>query len=100
MCRRDQELAIELLGARKQPYIQPEDKLPGYSNYLFGSDPGKWITSVTQYAKVRYVDVYPGVDIVYHGNQSRMEHDFVVHPGRCQAHRFGLFRRREDGVKR
>ncbi len=89
MCRRDQELAIELLGARKQPYIQPEDKLPGYSNYLFGSDPGKWITSVTQYAKVRYVDVYPGVDIVYHGNQSRMEHDFVVHPG-ADARRIAL----------
>jgi hypothetical protein len=81
MCRRDQELAIELLGARKQPDVQPEDKLPGYSNYLFGSDPARWITNVTQYAKVRYASVYPGIDIVYHGNQGRMEHDFVVHPG-------------------
>jgi Beta-propeller repeat/Abnormal spindle-like microcephaly-assoc'd, ASPM-SPD-2-Hydin len=86
---REQELVIELLGARKQPYIQPEDKLPGYSNYLFGSDPGKWITNVTQYEKVRYVDVYPGVDIVYHGNQSRLEHDFVVHPG-ADARRIAL----------
>jgi hypothetical protein len=80
-CSRDQELGIQLLGARNQPRLQPEDKLPGYSNYLFGSDPNKWITNVTQYAKVRYANVYPGIDIVYHGNQSRMEHDFVVLPG-------------------
>jgi len=88
-CRRDQELVIELVGARKRPDIQPEDKLPGYSNYLFGSDPSKWITNVAQYARVRYGNVYPGIDIVYHGNQGRMEHDFVVRHG-ADTKRIGL----------
>jgi hypothetical protein len=78
---RDPELDIKLLGARKQTKLKPEDKLPGYSNYLFGSDPSKWITNVTQYAKVRYANVYPGIDVVYYGNQNRLEHDFVVRPG-------------------
>jgi hypothetical protein len=87
--RRDRELVIQLLAASKQPDIQPEDKLLGYSNYLFGSDPGRWITNVAQYAKVRYANVYPGIDIVYHGNQSRLEHDFVVHP-RADARRISL----------
>jgi hypothetical protein len=80
-CYRDKELGIKLVGARKQPQVQPEDKLAGYSNYLFGSDPSKWITNVTQYAKVRYANVYSGVDVVYYGNQDRLEHDFVVHAG-------------------
>lgn len=34
------------------------------------------------YAKVRYNDVYPGVDLVYYGNQSgQLEYDFVIAPG-------------------
>jgi hypothetical protein len=28
-----------------------------------------------EYSKVRYANVYPGIDIVYLGNQSRMEHE-------------------------
>ena len=32
--------------------------------------------------KVRYSNVYPGVDLVYYGNQEgRLEHDFIVAPG-------------------
>ncbi len=34
------------------------------------------------YAKVRYSNVYPGIDLLYYGNQEgRLEHDFVVAPG-------------------
>ncbi len=33
------------------------------------------------YAKVRYEGVYPGVDMVYYGNQGQLEYDFVVSPG-------------------
>jgi hypothetical protein len=55
--------------------------LPGKSNYFIGSDPKKWRTNVTNYAKVKYANVYPGVDLVYYGNQGRLEYDFVVAPG-------------------
>jgi hypothetical protein len=75
------EAAINLVDGNKQAEVQPEDKLPGYSNFLFGTDPHKWITHVTQYAKVRYANVYPGIDVVYHGNQDRLENDFIVLPG-------------------
>jgi hypothetical protein len=30
---------------------------------------------------VRYTDIYPGVDLVYYGNQRQLEYDFVVAPG-------------------
>ena len=75
------ELSIQLLGANLNPTSEAEDKLPGYSNYLFGPDPTRWITGVEQYAKVRYANIYPGIDVVYYGNQQRLEHDFVVHAG-------------------
>jgi hypothetical protein len=77
----DVEVGICLLGTSGRIQFLAEDKLPGYSNYLFGSDPDKWLTNVSHYAKVRYANVYPGIDIVYHGNQDRLEDDFVVRPG-------------------
>jgi hypothetical protein len=69
------------LGATLSPVSESEERLAGKSNYLFGSDPNKWITDVAHYDKVRYANIYPGIDVVYYGNQDRLEHDFVVHPG-------------------
>lgn len=77
----DEVIEITLAGANRHARAVGEDKLPGHSNYLFGSNSAAWITDVEQYAKVRYANVYPGIDIVFHGNQSRLEHDFFVRPG-------------------
>jgi uncharacterized protein (TIGR03437 family) len=57
-----------------------EEQLPGTANYFVGNDPSKWYASVPTYAKVRYRGVYPGVDLVYYGNQRQLEYDFVVAP--------------------
>jgi hypothetical protein len=57
------------------------DQLPGKSNYFIGNDPGKWHRDITTYAKVRYQDVYPGIDLIYHGSWGQVEYDFVVAPG-------------------
>ena len=74
-------LQMQLVGSNPQPAISGLEQVPGASNYLRGSDPGKWLTKVRRYAKVRYANVYPGVDLVYHGNPRRLESDFVVAPG-------------------
>ena len=73
---------MQLIGSNKHAQALGVDLLPGKSNYLTGSDPAKWHTDIPTYAKVRYPDVYPGIDLVYYGNQEgRLEHDFVVAPG-------------------
>jgi hypothetical protein len=82
-------IGIDLVRANRNAKGAGENKLSGRSNYLFGSNPADWITNVEQYAKVRYNDVYPGVDLVFHGNQSRLEHDFVLRPG-ATAEQIGL----------
>src|SRR5262249_24536776 len=58
-----------------------EDPLPGHTNYIFGSVLEKWITDIPTYRRVRYRDVYPGVDVVYYGDNGPLEHDVVVRPG-------------------
>jgi len=63
------------------PQVNGEEKLPGQVNYFLGSDPAKWHTGLPTYGKVRYAAVYPGVDLVYYGNQRQLEYDFVVAPG-------------------
>ena len=74
-------IRMELLGADSAVVPSGTDELPGKANYFIGNDPAKWRTNVPTYAKVRYASVYPGVDLVYYGNQGRLEYDFVVAPG-------------------
>ncbi len=74
-------LRLTLVGANSAAKVMGLDELPGKSNYFIGNDPKRWRTNVSNYAKVRYKDVYPGVDLVYYGNQGQLEHDFIVQPG-------------------
>ena len=46
------------------------DRLPGVSNYYLGNDPKKWRTDVPHFARIRYHDIYPGIDLIYYGNAS------------------------------
>jgi hypothetical protein len=77
----DAVLHMKLVGANLQAKVSGLEELPGKSNYFMGNDPKKWRTNVPNYAKVKYADVYPGVDLVYYGNQGKLEYDFVVSPG-------------------
>jgi len=68
------------VGANRAIRGELADPLPGISNYLIGNDPAKWRTRIPTYAKVRYAAVYPGIDLIYYGNQRQLEYDFLVQP--------------------
>jgi len=75
-------LRMRLVGGHAQARVVALDELPGKVNYFIGNDPKKWRTNVSTYAKVKYQGVYPGIDLVYYGNQGgQLEYDFVVAPG-------------------
>src|SRR5437667_9553828 len=74
-------IRMALDGANKNPAASGDEQLPGKSNYFIGNDPAKWHRDIPQFARVRYENVYPGVDLVYYGNQGRLEYDFKVAPG-------------------
>jgi len=72
---------MHLVGANSAAKVAALGQLPGKSNYFVGSDPRKWRTDVPRYARVSYQNVYPGVDMAFHGAQRQVEFDFVVAPG-------------------
>jgi beta-propeller repeat-containing protein len=72
---------MSFIGANARPTVEALDELPGKSAYLIGNDPKKWRHDVSTYGRVRYRNVYPGIDLVYYGDQRHVEFDFVVAAG-------------------
>jgi RHS repeat-associated protein len=71
---------MQLVGGNPSAQASGLDPLPGRSNYFVGNDPTQWHTDIPTYGRVRYQDVYPGVDLIYYGSQRQLEYDFVVAP--------------------
>ncbi len=82
-------LAMNLVGANPQATVTGQDQLPGTSNYFIGNDPSQWHTNVANYGRVAYHDVYPGVNLVYYGNQTSWNTTSWLHRGPIRA-AFGL----------
>jgi Beta-propeller repeat/Abnormal spindle-like microcephaly-assoc'd, ASPM-SPD-2-Hydin len=74
-------LAIDLVGAAANPVIVGEQALSTKVNYFIGRDPSKWRRNIPTYGKIRYRNVYPGIDLIYYGNNHSLEYDFDVAPG-------------------
>lgn len=72
---------MRFAGSRREARIVGQEELPGKANYFIGNNPAKWRTNVRTYAKVKYAGLYPGIDLIYYGNQRQLEYDFVVNPG-------------------
>ncbi|QQS48739.1 MAG: VCBS repeat-containing protein [Acidobacteriota bacterium] len=68
-------------GAKSSSRIEGEEALPWKSNYFIGRDRSKWRSGISNYRRVRVSEIYPGIDLVYYGNQGSLEYDLVVGPG-------------------
>ena len=73
-------LRLTLAGARPaEP--EPLDVLPAVASYYRGNDPSQWVSGAAAHGRVLYAGVFDGIDVVYYGNQRRLQYDFVVAPG-------------------
>ena len=72
-------VCMELIGAK--PRLEGEAMLEGKVNYLIGNDQQKWHTNIATYERIVYREAWNGIDMVWHGNQTNLEYDFVVKPG-------------------
>jgi len=88
-------LKAEFIGANAYPEIIGESRLSHNCNYFYGNDPSKWRTDVPNYSAITYKDIWPGIDLRYHGNSKGMKYDFIVNPGAD----ISLIRIKYDGVE-
>ena len=72
---------MSLIGANTKADAVGLARQPGVVSYFVGNDPKNWRSGIPTYGKVKYPQVYPGVDLVFYGNQLQLEYDFVVAPG-------------------
>jgi hypothetical protein len=72
---------VHLVDSNPETKIAGVDSVPGRTDYFVGHDRAKWRTNVPSFSRVKYTDIYPGIDLVFYGNQRRLEYDFIVAPG-------------------
>ena len=76
-------LEMRPMPAANDTSVEAEEPLTGRANYLRGQQADKWITAVPTFGQLRYTGMFPGIDLLFHGDASghQLEHDFVVAPG-------------------
>jgi hypothetical protein len=76
---RENTIQMRLVGSNPHAPLEPLDRMPGRTNYILGADVR---ASFTLYGQLRSRGVYPGTDLVFRGNQERLEYDFEIAPDR------------------
>lgn len=92
--RRQSSIRMSFPGANSSPAMAGGEKQSAVTSYFIGRDPAKWVAGAPNFARVRYHELYPGVDLAFYGNQGQLEYDFVVAPGANPA----AIRLQFDGV--
>ncbi|MGH7812463.1 MAG: hypothetical protein ACREQI_00470, partial [Candidatus Binataceae bacterium] len=96
----EQVLRMKLVGANAHARIEGVDRLPGKSNYFIGNNPKNWHTDVPMYAKVRYRNIYPGIDLVFYGGSSAAQPLPLPDRERSRGAALASFSKRRDaGVR-
>jgi len=73
-------IRIRLANTNSNATPTAEEQQLTRTNYFLGNNPAKWQTNIPNYSRIRYNSIYPGIDLVYYGNQRHLEHDFIVAP--------------------
>ncbi len=74
-------MRMKFVGMNSAAKVQGLEELPGKTNYFLGNNPTKWRTNIPAYTKVKYQELYPGIDLVFYGTGKGLEYDWIVKPG-------------------
>ncbi|MFN8008575.1 MAG: SBBP repeat-containing protein [Terriglobia bacterium] len=78
--RRARSMVMRLVGSDPKAFGEGLDKLTRISSDFRGNDPSRWRTRLPNFGRIRYHNVYSGIDLVYYGPRGALEYDFVVSP--------------------
>jgi hypothetical protein len=74
-------IKLSFVGANPHPRLEPFNRLNTYVSYFLGSDPTRWYAGVPVWGGVRYVDLYPGIDLELSGEGGRLEPRIIAREG-------------------
>ena len=69
------------IGCNKNLKVIGSEKIDAYYNYFIGADSSKWKSNVPIYNKIKYQNIYDGVDLSYYSYGGKLKYDFIVNPG-------------------
>lgn len=69
-----------LVGASSAARVEGEEQLPGVVSHLRGRDPARWVRRARTFARVRFHDVWPGIDALHSGEGRCARYDFELAP--------------------
>jgi len=75
------QLSLHFRGANPNVEIAGEELMPGKASFFIGQDARDWQSGIATYHKIRYRQMYPGIDVTYGGSTNRVKSEFLIAPG-------------------
>lgn len=72
---------VSFLGANPNPEVTGHDPLQGIHNYFLGNDPSRWASRVQRFSRVRYRELYQGINLVLQQDEVLFKYEFHCAPG-------------------
>ncbi len=88
--RQGVNLKLSFSDANPQPHLEPFNPLNTRVSYLTGRDPANWQTDVPVWGGVRYVNLYPGVDLEITSENGQLVQQLVVRERAAVAAQSGV----------
>ena len=88
-------LRQQFLGANLHPRIEPLNQLAAQIFYLHGNDVARWHVAVPTWASIRYVELYPHIDLEITSASGQLIERLIARPGADLA----AVRMRVDGAE-
>ncbi|MEZ0578330.1 hypothetical protein [Nocardioides sp. MH1] len=74
-------VVLDPVGAAREPRVVGRRHRSTTTSYFLGNDRSEWRRDVRTFDRARYQDLYPGIDLVFGGDRTGPEYDFLVSPG-------------------
>ena len=73
-------IQTRIAGGARNAHLEPLEPLSTRTNYL-SAGPGRSLLDVPSFARIRYRDAFPNVDLVFYGGERKLEYDLLLRPG-------------------
>jgi hypothetical protein len=76
-----ENIFLNFIGANKGVKIDGLEESGTKVSYFLGNDPSKWVSGAPACGKLRYRDLFPGIDLIVYGKEGKIKNEYCVKPG-------------------